>query len=81
MLSDYTEAEFLGLVREIFNGADKSEEEHGYYVGEFNRIAGHPSGSDLIYYPENNIEPTPESVVNEVKEWRAKNGMPGFKSA
>jgi hypothetical protein len=79
--TDYSEAEFLKLVQEIFNGADKSEEQSNNDVGEFNRIVGHPSGSDLIFYPKSSDEPTPESVVNEVKEWRVKNGLPGLKDS
>ncbi|MCY1406263.1 Pyocin-S2 immunity protein [compost metagenome] len=79
--SEYTEAEFMTLVRDIFDGAKNSEKKHHADVIEFNRIVGHPSGSDLIYYPNSSMDPTPDSVVNEVKEWRAKNGMPGLKSS
>ncbi|MDD0972588.1 bacteriocin immunity protein [Pseudomonas sp. TNT2022 ID681] len=67
------------MVRAIFNGAQRSEEEHIDDVQEFDRVAEHPSGRDLIYYPESDGEPTPESVVGEVREWRAQNGLPGFK--
>lgn len=80
IFSDYTEEEFLDLVRAIFNGAKNSENQHIKDIQEFDRVSEHPSGRDLIYYPENDNDPTPESVVNEVKEWRAKNSMPGFKS-
>lgn len=79
VFSDYTEEEFLNLVRAIFNGAQNSEKQHIKDIQEFDRVTEHPSGRDLIYYPENDIDPTPESVVNEVKEWRTKNGMSGFK--
>lgn len=77
--SDYTEREFLELVRAIFNGAEKTEEDNIKDVIEFERVSEHPSGSDLMYYPENDADLTPESVVQEVKEWRAANGKPGFK--
>ncbi|WP_434703844.1 bacteriocin immunity protein [Pseudomonas sp. Z1-12] len=39
-------------------------------------ISEHPSGSDLLYYPEAG-KSGPEAVVKEVKEWRAANGKPG----
>jgi Colicin immunity protein / pyocin immunity protein. len=48
-------------------------------VLEFERITEHPSGSDLIYYPEPGVENFPEGIVKTVKEWRAANGKPGFK--
>lgn len=79
--SDYTEIDFLNLVRGIFNAGIKDEEEHINDLEEFERVSEHPSSTDLIYYPENDTNPTPESVVLEVKEWRNKNGMPGFKNA
>ncbi|HGG8999845.1 TPA: bacteriocin immunity protein, partial [Enterobacter hormaechei subsp. xiangfangensis] len=46
---------------------------------EFKRLTEHPDGSDLIYYPREDREDSPEGVVQEVKEWRRENGKPGFK--
>ncbi|TOO00601.1 bacteriocin immunity protein, partial [Vibrio parahaemolyticus] len=40
----------------------------------------HPDGSDLIYYPENSEDGTPENIVRIVKEWRLSQGLPCFKS-
>lgn len=37
------------------------------------------AGSDLIYYPRDDREDSPEGIVKEIKEWRAANGKPGFK--
>lgn len=42
-------------------------------------ICEHPDGSDLIYYPREGREDSPEGIVQEVKEWRQANGKPGFK--
>ena len=78
-ISDYTEKEFLGLVRKLFDVENTSEKEDVRNILEFKRLSEHPDGSDLIYYPKENREDTPEGVVKEVKEWRAKNGKPGFK--
>ncbi|WP_424540669.1 bacteriocin immunity protein [Serratia marcescens] len=33
----------------------------------------------LIYYPEGNNNGSPEAVIEEIKEWRTKNGKPCFK--
>lgn len=80
-ISDYTEAEFLALVKKIFNVQSTTEEEDINNVLEFKRLCEHPSGADLLYYPDDSREDSPEGVVKEVKEWRAANGKPGFKSA
>ncbi|HGW3588826.1 TPA: bacteriocin immunity protein [Serratia marcescens] len=78
-ISDYTEAEFLNFVKKIFDVQNTTEEEDIRNILEFKRLCEHPSGSDLIYYPDENREDSPEGVVKEVKEWRFKNGKPGFK--
>lgn len=46
----------------------------------FEKLSEHPDGSDLIYYPQDDQDDSPEGIVKEVKEWRAKNGKSGFKS-
>ncbi len=81
-ISDYTEAEFLEFTRNIYTSNEAffpTEESHIQAVLEFKRLTEHPSGSDLIYYPDGSREDSPEGVVKEVKEWRAANGKPGFK--
>ena len=78
-ISDYTEYEFLEFVRKIYQAESASEEEEDKLVDEFERLTEHPDGSDLIFYPRDNREDSPEGIVQEVKEWRATNGKPGFK--
>ncbi|HCJ6520282.1 TPA: bacteriocin immunity protein [Enterobacter cloacae] len=80
-LSDYTENEFLDLVRKIFNAEGPTEENDNRRVREFRRLTEHPSGSDLIFYPEDGREDSPEGIVKEVKEWRKANGKPDFKES
>ncbi|AUJ83108.1 bacteriocin immunity protein [Enterobacter cancerogenus] len=79
MLSDYTEEEFLELVRKICNADATTEEDENRLVREFKRLTEHPAGSDLIFYPEEGKDYSPEGIVREVKEWRSANGKPGFK--
>lgn len=50
------------------------------FLEHFIQITEHPLGSDLIYYPENPAEATPERILETVKEWRARNGLPGLLS-
>ncbi|POX30565.1 bacteriocin immunity protein [Serratia marcescens] len=79
-ISEYTETEFLNFVREICNVSDyKTENDHTIAVLKFENLTEHPDGSDLIYYPKDGQDDSPEGIVKEVKEWRAKNGKPGFK--
>ena len=80
IISEYTETEFLTFVREICLVSEyKTEEDHTRAVLMFEQLSEHPDGSDLIYYPDDGREDSPEGIVKEVKEWRAKNGKPGFK--
>ncbi|WP_227318781.1 bacteriocin immunity protein [Cedecea davisae] len=78
-LSDYSESEFLDLVRKICRAEGPTEEDDNRLVREFRRLAEHPSGSDLIFYPDDGKDDSPEGIVKEVKEWRQANGKPGFK--
>jgi len=77
-ISDYTEKEFLEFVKGIYNDTYTSEKQHIDAVMEFKRLSEHPSGSDLLYYPEAGYQ-DPDAIVKVIKEWRAKNGKPGFK--
>lgn len=56
-----------------------TEEGQDALLENFIKITEHPSGVDLIYYPENGEDDSPEGILRIVKEWRAKNGKPGFK--
>ena len=79
-ISDYTEQEFLDFVRNLFDASNTTDAEDIENIFEFKRFAEHPDGSDLIYYPSENREDSPEGVVQEVKEWHQVNGKSGFKS-
>ncbi|MEG2665352.1 MAG: bacteriocin immunity protein [Hafnia sp.] len=78
-ISDYTEIEFLELVRKICLADTATEEEGNKLVREFRRLAEHPAGSDLIFYPEDGQDDSPEGIVQQVKGWRKANGKPGFR--
>ncbi|MEN4240792.1 bacteriocin immunity protein [Serratia marcescens] len=79
-ISEYTETEFLNFVRKICKASGyKTENDHTIAVLKFENLTEHPDGSDLIYYPKDGQDDSPEGIVKEVKEWRAKNGKPGFK--
>lgn len=83
-IEDYTEAEFLLFLEEFF---DNKTELKGCALSKywdlladhFERVTQHPSKSDVIYYPKEGQEDSPEGILKEVKEWRASNNKPGFK--
>ncbi|CAE6880070.1 Colicin-E7 immunity protein [Vibrio sp. B1FIG11] len=79
-ITDYNEAEFLRFVEDIFKeNASDSDEVLDELLDIFEEITEHPAGSDLIYYPENPGEDTPEGIVKIVKDWRVSQGLPCFK--
>lgn len=83
-LEDYTEAEFLTFLRGF---SDFPDELHGKeletyldrLLTHFELITEHPGRSDVIFYPKEGQEDSPEGILKEVKEWRAANNKPGFK--
>ncbi|GLT17763.1 colicin immunity protein E2 [Vibrio zhanjiangensis] len=79
-ISNYTEVEFFQLVNRICVDDYSTEQEHIDAVLHFEKMTGHPDGSDLIYYPNTPEDGTPENIVRIVKEWRLSQGLPCFKS-
>jgi hypothetical protein len=80
IFSDFTETEFLEFIISITDPTDDvSEKELDLRISRFKEISEHPSGSDLIYWPEADGLDTPEEILRIVKEWRASNQKPGLK--
>ncbi|MGC0832199.1 MULTISPECIES: bacteriocin immunity protein [unclassified Pantoea] len=73
---DYTEAEFIALVAEIFSaqGGEKYQDE---LLEIFIAACEHPEGSDLIFYNFDD-DLTPEKVIATVREWRKGQGLADF---
>ncbi|WP_426126755.1 bacteriocin immunity protein [Pseudomonas sp. DWP1b1] len=80
-IEEYTESEFLLFVKKICDSEYATEKDQVDAVLEFEALTEHPDGSDLIYYAPSDAESTPEVITKKVKEWRAANGKPGFKTA
>jgi len=80
-LTQYTEDEFKQFIEKIFKeNASSTDDNLDPLLDLFEEMTQHPDGSDLIYYPENEGDDTPERIVEIVKEWRASQGLPGFKN-
>ena len=82
---DYTEAEFLSVLNELFyNDLGLQGDAYGAYsdslMDHFERITEHPDRSDVICYPKPGQEDSPAGVLKTIKEWRALNNKPGFKA-
>ncbi|MFL1467378.1 bacteriocin immunity protein [Marinobacter sp. DUT-3] len=77
-IEDMTREEFLSLLEKIFDVKGRRDT-HDELVDQFEDLSQHPDGSDLIFYPENPEDSTPERIVEIVAEWRARNGLPSFK--
>ncbi|RMC34440.1 bacteriocin immunity protein [Paracoccus alkanivorans] len=80
-LSEYTRAEFLALVERISDPHAGTDEEDGDFVSHFNEIVPHPSGSDLLFWPEEGADNSSEGVVTEIERYCRENGLPSFKDA
>jgi hypothetical protein len=77
-ISDYTESEFLAFTQDIYE-CNGSEEEVEQWVNDFVELVSHPEGSDLIFYPPDEREDSPEAVIAELKRWYAETGQQCFK--
>lgn len=83
-LEDYTEAEFLLFLRTLYKERDDlAPDQFENFIDEgvthFELVTEHPDRSDVIFFPKEGCESTPEDVLRVVKEWRAANNKPGFK--
>ncbi|VVN12875.1 Colicin-E7 immunity protein [Pseudomonas fluorescens] len=81
---EYTEAEFLSFLGEFFHQTSglkgrALEMYRDKLLEHFESITEHPDRSDVIFYPKEGQEDSPEGILKEVKEWRAANNKPGFK--
>lgn len=82
---DYTEDEFLFFLGEFFHQTSgfKGQQLEVYrhkLLEHFEAVTEHPGRSDVIFYPKEGQEDSPEGILKEIKEWRALNNKPGFKS-
>lgn len=70
-ISDYSEAEFLELINAIKAG-DDDEAAENMLIFHFNTVAGHPKGSDLIFYPESETTQSAQDIVEALKKYHGK---------
>ncbi|MBI6846118.1 bacteriocin immunity protein [Pseudomonas syringae pv. tomato] len=79
-ITDYTEDEFVSFMHKLLaENKAATDEILDVLLDQFCEMTGHPDGTDLIYYPEEGSSGSAEDVTRVVKEWRAAEGLPGFK--
>jgi hypothetical protein len=86
--SEYTEQEFLLFLKEFFKSS-RQENLKGEVLSDylttlsnhFDKVTEHPEKSDLIFYPEDNSQCTPEGLLQTVLNWRKSQGLPLFKDS
>jgi hypothetical protein len=79
-LPDYTEYEFIQFLEKLFEeDVAATDVRADILLQHFNKIVGHPNGSDLIYHPEPGADTSAEGITRTVRAWREANGLPGFK--
>lgn len=61
-IEDISRDEFLQLIKDIFN-VSKNRDIHDELIDRFEELSQHPDGSDLMFYPENQEDSTPERIV------------------
>ncbi|HDS1734963.1 bacteriocin immunity protein [Pseudomonas sp. BP8] len=80
-LDQYDEHSFRRLVEDRWH-VETDEISHGVLITHFNRIVGHPAGSDLLFYSETDDTASiidPHQIVATIKRWHQHNGRAAFK--
>ncbi len=79
-ITEFSESEFTQFVEKIFKeNVAETDDVLDELLEQFESLTEHPDGSDLIYYPDDPADATPERIVEIVKQWRTSQGLPCFK--
>ncbi|ECG8634083.1 bacteriocin immunity protein, partial [Salmonella enterica subsp. salamae] len=66
-ISDYTEAEFIELMKEIDKeNVAETDDKLDLLLSHFEQVTEHPDGTDLIYYAASDAESTPEAITKKI---------------
>ena len=73
-------AEFVGFMHKLLAEIKAATDDVlDVLLDQFCEMTGHPDGAGLIYCPEGSSNGSAEDVTRVVKQWRAAQGLPGFK--
>lgn len=77
-LADYTCAEFRTVVEELLQASGTSTWQDRL-LEHFIDMAGHPDGSDLLYFPAHELEGCALGVTARIIAWRKSKKLPLFR--
>lgn len=75
-LADFTRAEFLQFVDDTSRVIEP--ENNDLWVDHFISLVPHPAGSDLLFWPEEGADDSPEGIVAEIERYCIQNNLPCF---
>ena len=78
-LDQFSKTEFLCFVRAISEVQTRDDVELDLWVRHFDKIAQHPAGRDLIFWPADGADDSPEGIVAEIERYCRENDLPCFK--
>lgn len=80
-LLDFSKNEFAEFIQFVTDFEDRTEEEDNALLLRFNELCPHPAKSDLIYWPEEGADDSPQGIVAEIERFCRENGLAGFKDS
>lgn len=80
-VTEFTKDEFKDFIEYVTQFQGRTEEEDAAILVRFNALCPHPSKSDLIYWPAEGADDSPEGIVAEIERYCRENGLPGFKDS
>lgn len=80
-LFEYRRADFLAYVQWITDRGYRSEAERDAALDHFVAVVPHPAKSDLLYWPEEGADTSPEGITDEIERYCLANGIPAFKDS
>ncbi|MDY4379302.1 bacteriocin immunity protein [Pectobacterium brasiliense] len=78
--SEYTKKEFINLISEICD-ANGDDEHQDFLLEHLIKITEYASVSDVIYYPSDGDDDSPEGISNAIIKWRRSRNLPLFKDS
>lgn len=77
-LDQFSKTEFLNFVRAISQVQTKNDDELDSWVRHFDKVSLHPAGRDLIFWPEEGADSSPEGIVSEIERHCRETNLPCF---
>ena len=80
-LNDFAREDLRIFIARLMDPNAGTEEQDSALVGHFNAIDPHPAKSDLIFWPAEGADDSPEGIVTEIERYCRESGISGFKDS